>query len=223
MAARRVLVWRYRNAQQHRRPRFFRDRSNPLEDLDEDEVFERYRFRPQTILFILGLLPNLARPTGRNNPLPPLLQLLLCLRFLATGAIHLLIGDSLNISRSTAGRCIRDIASHLSNLCRRFVRFPTGNDALSVKRAFSAIAGFPNVLGCLDGTQIRIRKPKLNEADYVNRKGYHSLNVQMCCDHTFRITSCVASWPGSVHDSRVFRQSALCAQFENGEIPPFFH
>ncbi|XP_062613218.1 putative nuclease HARBI1 [Saccostrea cucullata] len=39
----------------------------------------------------------------------------------------------------------------------------------------------------------------------------------MCCDHTFRITSCVASWPGSVHDSRVFRQSALCAQFENGQ------
>lgn len=39
--------------------------------------------------------------------------------------------------------------------------------------------GFPKVLGCIDGTQIRIRKPVENEVDFVNRKGYHSLNVQV--------------------------------------------
>nr|XP_022290278.1 putative nuclease HARBI1 [Crassostrea virginica] len=79
------------------------------------------------------------------------------------------------------------------------------------------MSGFPNVLGCIDCTHIRLKKPNNNKADFVNRKGYHSLNVQMCCDHKFVITSCVANWPGSVHDSRIFRQSALCAQFENGQ------
>lgn len=44
-----------------------------------------------------------------------------------------------------------------------------------------SIPGFPNILGCIDGTQIRIKKPKQNEVDYVNRKGYHSLNVQVKC------------------------------------------
>ena len=39
---------------------------------------------------------------------------------------------------------------------------------------------------------------------------------QMCCDANFKFTSCNASWPGSVHDSRIFRTSALCLQFENG-------
>ena len=78
----------------HRRPRLFRDRSNPLETLEEDEVFERFQFHPQTIMYLIGLLPNLAHPTKRNNPLPPLIQVLLCLRYLATDAIHLLIGDS---------------------------------------------------------------------------------------------------------------------------------
>lgn len=43
------------------------------------------------------------------------------------------------------------------------------------------------------------------------------MNVQMCCDASFVITSCVAGWPGSVHDSRIFRQSGLCAQIENGQ------
>ena len=132
---------RAQQQQQQRRPRYFRDRSNPLEDLEADEVFERYRFRPDTVMFILGLLPNLQRKTQRNHPLTPLLQVLLCLRFLATGAIHLLIGDSLNISRSTAGRCIRETTAHLASLFPRFVKFPSGNAALETNREFSAIAG----------------------------------------------------------------------------------
>jgi hypothetical protein len=43
----------------------------------------------------------------------------------------------------------------------------------------SDILGFPNVLGCTDGTFIRLQRPRNNEADFVNRKGYHSLNVQV--------------------------------------------
>ena len=41
-------------------------------------------------------------------------------------------------------------------------------------------AGLPNVMGCLDGTQIPITAPADNEADYVNRKSFHSINVQVC-------------------------------------------
>jgi hypothetical protein len=143
MAAHRRIQHRllHQNQQVLRRPRLFRDRMNPLEVYDEDEVFSRYRFRPQTIYYILSVLPNLNHPTKRNNPLPPLLQLLVCLRFLATGAIHLLIGDSLNISRSTAGRCIRAVSGYFTELRRRFIKFPTGNVALQTKRGFSTIAG----------------------------------------------------------------------------------
>ncbi|XP_033738226.1 putative nuclease HARBI1 [Pecten maximus] len=73
----------------------------------------------------------------------------------------------------------------------------------------------PQVLGCIDGTFVRISTPRENEPDYVNRKGFHSLNVQMVCNNNFIITNCVARWPGSCHDSRVFRESQLCHDFEN--------
>jgi len=39
--------------------------------------------------------------------------------------------------------------------------------------------GFPSVLGRIDGTHIKIMAPRENEAEYVNRKGVHSLNVQV--------------------------------------------
>ena len=37
-----------------------------------------------------------------------------------------------------------------------------------------------NVFGCIDGIQIRIQSPGTtrNEREHVNRKNYHSINVQ---------------------------------------------
>ena len=37
----------------------------------------------------------------------------------------------------------------------------------------------PNVIGIIDGTHIRIRAPMKNPEVYVNRKKFHSLNVQV--------------------------------------------
>ena len=40
------------------------------------------------------------------------------------------------------------------------------------------------------------------------------MNVQAVCSHDLKFTDIVARWPGSVHDSRIFRNSRLCAKFE---------
>ncbi|XP_065938425.1 putative nuclease HARBI1 [Magallana gigas] len=91
------------------------------------------------------------------------------------------------------------------------------DEARKTKQEFIKITGFPNTLGCIDGTFIRILAPTENEPDFVNRKGFHSLNVQMVCDARFKFTSVCASWPGSVHDSRIWREFSLCRQFQRGE------
>ncbi|XP_062612093.1 putative nuclease HARBI1 [Saccostrea cucullata] len=212
MAAHRQIVQRQRIL------RNFRDRSNPLEELTADEVFARYRFHPDTIMDVLRRLPDLSSPTQRNIPVPPLLQVLVTLRFLGTGATHILVGDDIKISRSTAGRCIRRVSSLIAELAPQFISFPRGDRARQVMVEFSHISGFPRVLGCIDGTHIRITKQSgPQEADFVNRKQYHSLNVQMVCDPSFKITSSSCNWPGATHDNRIFKMSALCQQFEQGD------
>ncbi|XP_062596160.1 putative nuclease HARBI1 [Saccostrea cucullata] len=192
------------------RPRLFRDRLNPLELRTDDELFERYRFRRPTIQFLFDTIGDrIEHPTKRSLALPAMVQLLVFLRFVATGAFQQLVGDAIHISKATAGRCIRRVAFALTNIAGRFIQFPSGQDAINTQRMFHAVAGFPGVLGYVDGTFIRIQTPKENEPDYINRKGYHSLNVMMTCDANFIITNC--------HDSRVFRESVLCQQFENGQ------
>ena len=58
--------------------------------------------------------------------------------------------------------------------------FPNGTEIILVDFSSGCfISGFPNVIGCIDGTQVPILAPSINEADYVNRKGYHSINVQV--------------------------------------------
>ncbi|XP_052067175.1 putative nuclease HARBI1 [Mytilus californianus] len=78
------------------------------------------------------------------------------------------------------------------------------------------VAGFPNVTACIDGTHIRITGPSIDEPVFVNRKGIHSINVQAICDHEGRFTNISARWPGSAHDSHVFRTSAIGQHLENG-------
>ena len=52
------------------------------------------------------------------------------------------------------------------------------------------------------------RAPHENQNDY-NRKGYHSVVLQVVCREDRRFTNCFVGWPGRVHDSRVLRNSDL--------------
>lgn len=56
------------------------------------------------------------------------------------GAMHLLIVDSLSLSRSSGGRCLREDAMHITSLCGQFNKFPTGAAANEAKQALSSVA-----------------------------------------------------------------------------------
>ena len=61
-----------------------------------------------------------------------------------------------------------------------------GNDAVRTKYDFYQIAGFPNVLGAVDGSLIPIIAPKNNEPEFICRKGFHAINIQVVADASLR-------------------------------------
>ncbi|XP_052768080.1 putative nuclease HARBI1 [Mya arenaria] len=71
-------------------------------------------------------------------------------------------------------------------------------------------------MGLIDDTHIRIRAPSEDEYMYVNRKQFHSINVQVVVDGEDKIIDIVARWPGSVHDARTLRESGLSQLLDNG-------
>lgn len=69
---------------------------------------------------------------------------------------------------------------------------------------------FPNAIGAIDCTHVLILKPTTHGDEYINRKGLASFNVQVTCDANELITSMDCRWAGSVHDSRIWRNSGVC-------------
>ena len=202
-----------------RRERVFRDRRNPLEIFDDEELQARYRFSRQGIMKITDVIaPDIEHPTKRNCALLPYQQVLIARQYYATGTFHLVAGDPLQVTQPTACRAIHRVTNGLCRKIKDFVKFPDENSLPRIKDGFFNIRGFPGVIGCVDGTHIWIIGPHENEKDYVNRKGYYSINVQVICDHRGRIINIVAKWPGSTHDSRILRSSHIWDIMEGGRI-----
>ena len=88
------------------------------------------------------------------------------------------------------------------NLSRIYIRFPydAGGQA-DIKMQFAAMSGFPNEIRAIDCTHAAIRALREDKYVFVNRKQFHSINVQIICDAQMLLTNVVAKWPGSTHDS----------------------
>ncbi|XP_039313834.1 putative nuclease HARBI1 isoform X2 [Solenopsis invicta] len=152
------------------------------------------------------LLPYLVRKIKGCPMIPPDHQLMIAIWKMAT----------MDSYRATALRAVRRVTHGLFLKSSTFIKWPTGNLAIKVMRGFEESSSFPKTVGAIDGTHIRIDAPKENSVDYINRKGFHSIQLQLVCDHRTLITHCYAGHPGSVHDQRVFRQSEV-ANYLNDE------
>ncbi|CAC5403276.1 HARBI1 [Mytilus coruscus] len=185
-----------------RREHVFRDRTNPLDLYDDLELVKRFRFDRQTILQIADLLQeDLESSTLRNHAIPPVMKVLIALRFYASGSFQNIIADTFNIDQSTFSRTTHSVSNALVRRAHKFIKFPSGHVIKENKVKFYAVANFfPNVLELIDGTHVRIIAPLQHEEQFVNRKGYHSIIVQVIVNADSQFINIVAKWPGSSHD-----------------------
>jgi hypothetical protein len=66
---------------------------------------------------------------------------------------------------------------------------------------------FNGAIGAIDGTHITVIMPNGDMVNHVGRLGYPTRNVMVVCDFHLRSTSIVAGWPGSVHHTRIFKDT----------------
>nr|XP_034334751.1 putative nuclease HARBI1 [Crassostrea gigas] len=207
--------------------RCFRKRKDCLVEYSDAELVERYRFDSAGIRFLEGLIGNeLMSGSRRNCALSPLQKILLTLRFLATGKMQLCNGDDMGVSQPTVSRSITATLRCLSSprICAQFIKFPLNlQEIRKNQEEFFKIAGFPGIVGAIDGTHVQIIAPSQYENEYVNRHHYHSINTQVVFDPFHKIIDVVAKWPGSTHDARILNESGLKSLFDQNKIPVHTH
>nr|XP_046188829.1 uncharacterized protein LOC124017618 [Oncorhynchus gorbuscha] len=144
-----------------RRERVFRDRLDPLA-FPDDHLYERYRFSADGIRYLCRLLgPRIKHRTARSHALSVEQMVCVALRFFASGAFLYSVGDAEQLNKATICRTIRSVCLAIKALADVFISFPGHRRLCDIKEEFYRIAGFPNVIGAVDCTHIRIKAPQV--------------------------------------------------------------
>lgn len=166
----------------HLERRVMRDNSDPF-SLVEEQFIDLFRLnKDQTRFLIQNITPHMHN-SSRYHAVHPITRIFVALSFYATGTYQRVIGQSfqLSVSQQSTSRCIHEVSNLIiEHLSDQFIKFPQTLDAKNIiKEAFMRHTRFPGVIGAIDCTHIAIIKPVHEEHNYVNRKRYHSKNVQI--------------------------------------------
>ena len=137
---------------------------------------------------------------------------------LGSGSFQNCSKDFIDVAQPTVSRVLSDFIETMAKLVPDFIFMPRNNNEISnIKRDFYKIAGFPGVIGCIDGSHIQIIASHQDEFAYVNRKKFHSINIQGICNANLLFLDVVAIWRGSSHNSFILQTSQVNKDFENGK------
>ena len=77
---------------------------------------------------------------------------------------------------ASVSRAMEELICGITQLGIKFVFMGAFEET---QKHFYTHFGIPGVVGCVDGTHIRIQKPSTNEDLYYCRKSYHSINAMI--------------------------------------------
>ena len=107
-----------------RNPKTFRE-NHYFDGMNDRELRERYNFGRYTIEVITRLVEDtLWRKTQRNHALSPRTQVLITLRYLATGKLMQTVGDTLGFDKSTVSRVVNTVVDAIFQLKNHFIQWP---------------------------------------------------------------------------------------------------
>ncbi|MGH0119901.1 UNVERIFIED_CONTAM: hypothetical protein FKN15_059829, partial [Acipenser sinensis] len=139
------------------------------------------------------------------------------LAFYTTGSFQRTLSYATGISHCAVSRGVQEVTAALVKHAVKIIIFPlSGELQQQTKQRFLAKCGFPKVLGQIAHDR-QLQAPMQNSHLYINRKGVHSVNMQVVCDADNIITHVYANYPSSAHDSFILANSQLTALFEQGD------
>lgn len=120
------------------------------------------------------------------------------------------IAGTFDVSEPFVSFCLSRVLEFLFSISSDVISWPMGAEREASKGPFlswSQGKGPSNSVGCLDGSDTEILKPKESSSSYLNRKKFPYVMLQCICDARSRFIDIFADFLRSAHDDRVLRHS----------------
>ncbi|KAH8034426.1 hypothetical protein HPB51_023740 [Rhipicephalus microplus] len=118
------------------------------------------------------------------------------------------VASCFDMSESTVYTVLQRVVQFLMTLGPSVIKFPA--DLENLTSSFEKVSGMPAVIGCIDGSYVKIQCPANKVAStYCNRHHYLSLTLEAVCDHKRRFLDAFTGTSRKMHDSHVFSLSPL--------------
>lgn len=201
-----------------REPRHLVRAENFYEDtvpaLTEQQFREQFRLSRHTVDQLLNLIGERDRhPLTHAHPMDRRKQVLLTLWYLGSQVSFRKVAMLFGVATATAWSHVDEVIDLIVALKDQVIKMPNTREAIQeVKTGFHLLKGISGVVGSVDGCHIPMCRPTVEPEAHINRKGFFSINLMAVCDSKSKFIDVSIGWPGSVHDSRVFKNGPLFAR-----------
>ncbi|XP_057681077.1 uncharacterized protein LOC130909040 [Corythoichthys intestinalis] len=192
-----------------------------LPSFTDQQFVENFRTSKETFQYLCRRLrPAMERVDTTFRLAVPLdIRIAVALWKLATNSDYRSIGHIFGIGLSTACDCLREFCSAVEEvLLPEVLKMPSLDKMKEHAQYFEQRWGLPQCIGAVDGSHIPILAPQQYHTEYFNRKGWYSIVLQAVVDGRGLIWNAYTGQPGSLHDARVLRLSALWELAERGRV-----
>ncbi|KAJ1114720.1 hypothetical protein NDU88_002951 [Pleurodeles waltl] len=132
-----------------------------LSTMEERHVIITYRLDHATIQELCALLePDLLSAIRHPTGIPPQVQVLSVLHFLASGSFQTTVAIASGMSQPMFSNVLSRVLSALLKHMRSYIVFPQVEDLPTVKADFYALGHIPNIIGAIDGTHMALVPPQ---------------------------------------------------------------
>lgn len=165
------------------------------------------------------LTPNLIKEFhGGYQPVSVETQILVFLWYVANQNSQREIALLFGLSEWSVNTIIHSVAQCICDKSDCYIKMANAQREVEISNSFYDSCGIDNIVGVIDGTHIPIVNCPGGENDYINRKGFPSVQLQLVVDDNLMIMDAYVGWPGSTHDARVLRNSAFFNNAETGRV-----
>ena len=181
---------------------------------------EHFRMSKETFRQLVDLVAPLIsrRNTRLREAISTPKRVAIALWRLAGGTSFREVATQFDVGKSSCVAITKEFCQALNTFSRRFIKFPSNTrETTRAIALFQDECGIPQAVGAIDGTHIEIIAPE-NPFDYFDRQQRYSVIMQAVVGENLKFLDTAIGYPGSMHDSRVLRNSELYRKATNGDI-----